>query len=202
MNAIAKGKLGRLLLKKNISVVSSQRNPATCNGKEQSNVSDVHNELDPNNQASFGKALPMDEQDPASDSEASSVGDHLVDPNTINLDESFFSPTFENQFPIARDNVDDLWQEDTEQSDSESEEPTGEDDRMYQIFSQISEYDRMVKEANECSESFERRRKEVDLSQQLPTDDYDEPFLLTQAECFPETPSAGNDPDWECGSNR
>ncbi|XP_041764645.1 DNA repair protein complementing XP-C cells-like [Anopheles merus] len=195
MNAIAKGKLGRLLLKKNISVVSSQHNPATCNRKEQSNVSDVHNQLDPNNQASFGKSLPMDEQDPASDSEASSVGDHLVDPNTINLDESFFSPTFENQFPIARDNVDDPWQEDTEQSDSECEEPTGEDDRMYQILSQISEYDRI---ANECSESFERRRKQMDLPQQLPTDDYDEPFLLTQAECFPENPSAGNDPDWEC----
>uniref|UniRef100_A0A182PQR2 Uncharacterized protein n=1 Tax=Anopheles epiroticus TaxID=199890 RepID=A0A182PQR2_9DIPT len=134
-----------------------------------------------------------------SDSEASSVGDHLVNPNTINLDESFFSPTFEERFAIPRECTDDAWpKEETQWSNSDDENDTVEDDRMYQIFSQISDYDRMVKEANEYGELFERRKQEMELFQKVQTDEQDVPFLLSQTECFPVSECAGNDPEWEC----
>uniref|UniRef100_A0A4Y0BR34 Rad4 beta-hairpin domain-containing protein n=1 Tax=Anopheles funestus TaxID=62324 RepID=A0A4Y0BR34_ANOFN len=198
MNGVARGKLGKLLLTKKVTNVSKQQTVANSSDEVENSLSPQQSAPKANKQAATVEDLHMKEPESSdSESDASSVGDHLVDPSTINLDETFFSQMFRGQ--SIQDAYTSMYGEASELSESEQENAITiqEEEQMNQILTQVSDYDRMIKEVNVCNESLERRRKELEMLQQTQTDDHDVPFLLTQTEDVLDDSRARDDRDWE-----
>uniref|UniRef100_A0A182SI69 Uncharacterized protein n=1 Tax=Anopheles maculatus TaxID=74869 RepID=A0A182SI69_9DIPT len=203
MNAVSRGKLGNLLQKKSISNVLKQEDVPNSSATNGSNLSHQPSTPEANSrEASVAKHLHKHEQESSdSDSDASSVGDHLVDPSAIDLDEAFFSQTLQSKAIGTDEDIDvNALGASSGQSDTEDEnaEAFHENDRMYQIFTQISDYDRMMKEVTVCNESVERRRNEMALFQRTQAyAELDVSFMLTQAEDIQEvSPCAVDNLDW------
>ncbi|XP_050068549.1 DNA repair protein complementing XP-C cells-like [Anopheles maculipalpis] len=206
MKAVSRAKLRNLLLKKNTSHMLKPEDISKSSEEVISSLLPQASTLDAYSQPFTAEDVQMHEQEVPSDSDsdASSVGDHLVDPSTINLDETFFSQPLQNlpaTATIPYSGVA-LFGDASGRSESEDEKEPAfeEDDRMYQIFTQISDYDRMIKEVKDCNESLERRRKAMESLQKLQAyeESYDVPLMLTQMEDIQEVPlCAGGDPDWE-----
>ncbi|XP_049538626.1 DNA repair protein complementing XP-C cells-like [Anopheles darlingi] len=92
-----------------------------------------------------------------SDSDASSVEDHLVDPDELDLDGTFFTQSGDNRVPAytaeseeTPKNIE-VTHESCTESDTESDDETPQEEaneKMYQIFSQIVDFDRQLNAAN------------------------------------------------------
>ncbi|XP_035780517.1 DNA repair protein complementing XP-C cells-like [Anopheles albimanus] len=92
-----------------------------------------------------------------SDSDVSSVGDHLVDPDELDLDGTFFTqfgdkgvPAFASQSDETFNNIEAIHESCFDcDTDSDDETPQEEgNEKMYQIFSQIVDFDRQLNAAN------------------------------------------------------
>uniref|UniRef100_A0A182Q725 Rad4 beta-hairpin domain-containing protein n=1 Tax=Anopheles farauti TaxID=69004 RepID=A0A182Q725_9DIPT len=189
---LPKGRLKQLLLRGKAAVATNQPDGPINDERQEANTSrQCINQFVPST-----TSTSQPDQEAESDSETSSVDDHLVDPEKLNLDESFFHPTFRSQSPCDKDDLrDNASDSDCLVSDVDA---IGEDDRMHEIFSQVSDYQRMVKEAtNICYETVERRKNELNVTQGTQNDVSDVSLLLTQTEGF-GYPGVTNDgePDW------
>ncbi|XP_052902231.1 DNA repair protein complementing XP-C cells homolog [Anopheles moucheti] len=200
MNGVARGKLGKLLLTRKVSSVSKQQNVPNSSDGGANSLSPNERIPEATKQGATAEDHPMHEPELSeSDSDTSSVGDHLVDPSTINLDETFFTQSLQGELsgPDMKDFY--ISKDDDEVSElSESEDVNAmtveEEDQMNQILTQVSDYDRMIKEVNVCNQSLERRRKEMETFQQT---QMDVPFRLTQPGEVQGIPCAEDDLDWE-----
>ncbi|XP_053660594.1 DNA repair protein complementing XP-C cells homolog [Anopheles marshallii] len=202
MNGVARGKLGKLLRTRKVSGVSKQQNVTNSSEDVESSLSLKELLSEPTKQGAAAEDRHMHEPELSeSDTDTSSVGDHLVDPSTINLDETFFTQTLKGEFVTEKKDFDIIKNGEVSELSSESEDVNAitveEEDQMNQIFTQVSDYDRMLKEVNVCNESLERRRKEIETFQQTQTDDLDVPFRLNKTEDVQAIPCAEDDLDWE-----
>uniref|UniRef100_A0AAG5CY39 Rad4 beta-hairpin domain-containing protein n=1 Tax=Anopheles atroparvus TaxID=41427 RepID=A0AAG5CY39_ANOAO len=67
-------------------------------------------------------------------------------------------------------------------ADSTASEASEEGDKMYQIFSQLTDFEKQVNEANACYESWEKRAREMREPRIPSLDTFDVPLMLSQAE--------------------
>ncbi|XP_053681216.1 uncharacterized protein LOC128732075 [Anopheles nili] len=149
--------------------------------------------------------VSSENQHEESDSDASSVGDHLVNPEMINLNESFFSSVFQIQPNSTTNAVNvDLIQEDSENDgcilDRNVEYSTTQedDDRMYQIYTQLSDFNKILSGANIGSTSKAQATKKHNASQESQTRICDVSALLSQTEGIFQMDAVKDDNrDWE-----
>ncbi|XP_050099964.1 DNA repair protein complementing XP-C cells homolog [Anopheles aquasalis] len=138
--------------------------------------------------------VPCDNEE-GSDSDASSVGDHLVNPDELDLDGTFFTQSSEKGVPACTaesdeetpKNIEATYESCTESdTNSEDEVPQEEsNEKMYQIFSQIVDFDRQLNAANHArcltgprsSDSYTESTSNV-----VPYEGLDVGMMLTQIE--------------------
>ncbi|XP_052867214.1 DNA repair protein complementing XP-C cells-like [Anopheles cruzii] len=195
MNPLPRGRLKRLLVKgKDQPCIGTEyESIKRCIGSTSNSVQ--YNDPSPtpiDTNEGEARVFRSCEPDCASDSDASSVGDHLVDPEELDLNGAFFSQTFQSkpvicahatEFSIesGESNLVDSYEHGSAATSDEGNE------KMYQIFSQLTEFDRRINAVNDARD-MALAGSQFALPQNTLYDGFDVTTMLTQIEgitnCF------------------
>ncbi|XP_058062420.1 DNA repair protein complementing XP-C cells-like [Anopheles bellator] len=181
MNPLPRGRLKRLLVKARDQpcIATKYESVKGCNASNSKSVGEA-------------KVFRPGEPDCDSDSDASSVDDHLVDPEKLDLNGAFFSQTFQSKpviCPHATESSIESVESNLVDSFAHGAAATsdGENEKMYQIFSQLTEFDRRINAVNDARDRA-LTGSQCALPQNTFCDEFDVTTMLTQIEgitnCF------------------